>query len=78
VSQVSIRELRNHGGDVIDRVAAGEHLTVTRGGRAVAELRPLMSRHTSAAVLLQRWARIPNIDPGQLREDVDSAVDSIA
>jgi prevent-host-death family protein len=78
MGQVSIRELRNHGGDVIDRVAAGEHLTVTRGGRAVAELRPLAARHTSAAVLLQRWARIPKVDPGRLRADVDSAVDSTA
>jgi antitoxin (DNA-binding transcriptional repressor) of toxin-antitoxin stability system len=63
---------------VIDRVAAGEHLTVTRGGRAVAELRPVAARHNSAAVLIQRWSRIPNIDPGRLRADVDSAVDSIA
>ena len=39
--QVSIRELRNHGGDVVDRVAAGENLTVTRPGKPVAELRPV-------------------------------------
>jgi hypothetical protein len=27
--EVSIRELRNHAGDVVDRVAAGQRLTVT-------------------------------------------------
>jgi prevent-host-death family protein len=32
VTEISVRELRNHGGDVIDRVVLGEHLTVTRDG----------------------------------------------
>jgi len=39
MAEVTIRELRNHGGDVVDRVAAGERLIVTRDGRPVAELR---------------------------------------
>ena len=37
---VTIRELRNRGGEVVDRVEAGERLTVTRDGRPVA--RPLV------------------------------------
>ncbi len=41
MAEASIRELRNHGGEVIDRVAAGERVTITRDGKAVAELRPL-------------------------------------
>jgi len=40
VSEVSIRELRNRGGEVIERVVQGERLTVTRDGHGVAELRP--------------------------------------
>ncbi|MBA3287839.1 MAG: type II toxin-antitoxin system prevent-host-death family antitoxin, partial [Acidimicrobiia bacterium] len=31
--EVTVRELRNHGGEVLDRVIAGERLTVTRDGR---------------------------------------------
>lgn len=38
VPRVTIGELRNHGGDVVDRVATGETLTVTRSGKPVAEL----------------------------------------
>ena len=30
MDEVSIRDLRNHGGEVIDAVAAGESVTVTR------------------------------------------------
>jgi len=41
MAEVSIRDLRNHGGDLIDRVAAGERITVARSGKPVAELRPL-------------------------------------
>ncbi|HLE85784.1 MAG TPA: type II toxin-antitoxin system prevent-host-death family antitoxin, partial [Thermoanaerobaculia bacterium] len=39
MSTVTIRELRNRGGDVVERVLAGESLTVTRAGTPVAELR---------------------------------------
>lgn len=72
---VTIRDLRNRGGDVIDRVAAGNPLTVTRDGRPVAELRPLRSSGLTAAVLLERWRRVPVIDPGRLRRDIDAVVD---
>ena len=44
MSDVTIRELRNHGGDVINRVQAGEHVIITRSGTPVAELRPLARR----------------------------------
>ena len=73
--EVSIRELRNHGGEVVDRVAAGEHLTVTRAGRPVAELRPLARPAVTADVLLQRWRRLPRVDPAQLRADLDAVLD---
>ena len=39
-----MRDLRNRGGEVLDRVERGERLIVTRDGRAVAELRSLPRR----------------------------------
>lgn len=72
---VTIRDLRNHGGEVVDRVEAGEHVTVTRDGRPVAELRPLRSRGVSAVALLERWRRLPAVDPEALRRDVDAVID---
>jgi prevent-host-death family protein len=75
MNEVSIRDLRNHGGEVIDRVQAGERLTVTRDGRPVAELRPLPGRSVRASTLLVRWSRVPVIDPGRLRADLDDVID---
>ena len=76
MSEVSIRDLRNHGGEVIDRVEHGERLTVTRDGRRVAELRPIERRPLKADVLIERWARLPRFDPRALRKDLDQAIDS--
>ena len=73
--EVSIRELRNHGGEVVDRVAAGERLTVTRSGKPVAELRPVARPGVRAEVLLERWRRLPRVDPDQLRADLDDLLD---
>jgi prevent-host-death family protein len=75
MAEVTIRELRNRGGDLVDRVAAGEHLTVTRDGRPVAELRPYRSTPLSATVLLRRWRRLPSLDAGSLRGDIDVVID---
>ena len=72
---VTIRELRNRGGEVVDRVEAGGRVTVTRDGRPVAELRPLRARGLSAAALLERWHRLPTVDPAGLRRDVDTVID---
>ena len=75
MSDVSIRDLRNHGGDVIDRVIAGETLTVTRSGRPVAELSPVPRTATSTETLLDHWRRLPPVDPAQLRADIDDTID---
>jgi prevent-host-death family protein len=68
---VTIRDLRNHGGDVMDRVAAGESVVVTRSGEPVAKLVPLRRRGVDAATLLTRWHKLPAVDPVALRADVD-------
>jgi prevent-host-death family protein len=75
MAEVTIRDLRNHGGDVVDRVAAGERLVVTRDGRPVAELRPVRARGATATVLLARWRRLPNVDGSALRSDLDATLD---
>lgn len=75
LEEVSIRELRNHGGEVIDRVERGGRAIVTRSGRAVAELRPLGKAPVRAATLIDRWRRLPVVDPAALRRDVDTLID---
>jgi antitoxin (DNA-binding transcriptional repressor) of toxin-antitoxin stability system len=75
MSEITVRELRNHGGHVLERVAGGEALTVTRDGQAIAELRPLPRRPLSAAVLVERWRRLPAVDPARLRADLDDVLD---
>ena len=72
---VTIRELRNAGGRVVDRVLAGESLLVTRSGRAVAELRPVRRPGLSAERLLERWRELPAVDPSGVRDDLDSLLD---
>jgi prevent-host-death family protein len=75
MAEVTIRELRNHGGDVIDRVQRGERLIVTRSGKPVAELRPLSRPPLSAEELVRRWSRLPQIDPARLRREIDELID---
>ena len=75
MSQVSIRELRNHGGDVVDRAAKGERVTITRSERPVAELRPLDREPTPLAVIIARRRILPPVDLDQLRHDLDQVVD---
>jgi antitoxin (DNA-binding transcriptional repressor) of toxin-antitoxin stability system len=47
MSTVSLQELVHYATRVLDRVAAGEHFVVVRGGHPVAELRPLPSTRPS-------------------------------
>jgi prevent-host-death family protein len=76
VAEVTVRDLRNHGGEVVDRVSKGERVTVTRAGKPVAELRPLARATVSREVLLDRWRRLPVVDPAALRADIDAIIDS--
>lgn len=76
MADVSVRDLRNNGGRVLERVANGESLTVTMDGRPVAELRPLPGRALPAATLLARWRRLPHVDLTSLRRDIDATLDA--
>jgi len=73
---VTVRDLRNHGGEVLDRVVRGEALVVTRDGAEVAELRPRARRSPSAADLIARRRHLPRVDPQTLRKDLDSVMDA--
>jgi prevent-host-death family protein len=75
MSGVTIRELLNNGGDVVDRASRGEKITITRAGAPVAELRAVRPG-LSAEVLLDRRRRLPEVDPARLREDVDQLLDA--
>ena len=74
--EVTVRDLRNHGGDVLDLVLAGEELTVTRDGRPVAVLVPVTRPALTAEALLARWRRLRPVDPIRFRADVDALLDS--
>jgi prevent-host-death family protein len=74
MAKVSIRELRNQGGEVVDRAARGEQITITRSGRPVAELRAVRPP-LSAEALLSRWSRLPVVDAVALRADIDQLLD---
>jgi prevent-host-death family protein len=76
MADVSIRELRNHGGEVVDRAAQGEEITITRAGRAVAKLRAVSDTPLSAQTLLQRRRGLPALDPAALRRDLDAVLDA--
>ena len=71
-----MRDLRNHGREVIDRVMSGERLTVTRLGRPVAELRPMPTPGPDAAALLARWQHLPHVEGRAIRRDLDETIDS--
>ena len=75
MSEVTIRELRNHGGEVVDRAARGEQITITRAGKPVAEIRPVDRPPLTAEVLLARWRRLPPVDPAAMRAELDEVLD---
>ena len=76
MSEATVRELRNQGGHVLDRVLAGERVTITRDGQPVAELVPIRRRPLSAEALVARFRHLPPIDPVAFRSDIDAFLDS--
>jgi prevent-host-death family protein len=76
MTRISLRDLRNHGGDVVDRAGGGEEITITRSGRPVAALRPLPDPPLRAEILLRHWRRLPPVDAAALRTDLDRVLDA--
>lgn len=75
VESVSVRDLRNRGGGVLDRLERGECVIMTRDGRAVAELRPLPRRSARPVELIERRKGCNALTP--TRCDVTSTPSSI-
>ncbi len=72
---MSIRELRNRGGEVVARVQAGEPLTVTHAGLPVARIVPIAPPALSAEALVAAWRHLPRVDLVELRRDIDELID---
>jgi len=75
MAEVTIRELRNQGGKIIDRVEAGEEVTITRDGRPVAELRPLRRQPLDIDTIHARWSKLPPVDAERWIADIDEIID---
>ncbi|HEU0102925.1 MAG TPA: type II toxin-antitoxin system prevent-host-death family antitoxin [Mycobacteriales bacterium] len=75
MSEATVRDLRNQGGRVLDRVLAGERVTITRDGRPVARLEPAARGRLTAEALISRFRNLPDVDAQLLREDVDALLD---
>ena len=75
MNEVSVRDLRNYGGQILNRVEAGETMTITRDGSPVALLTPFPQPRLSAAALLESWKNVPRIDADSLRRDIDRVLD---
>ena len=75
MADVSIRDLRNHGGEIVDRAAAGERIVITRSGKPVAELVPLQKRPLTAEALLERSRHLQPLDYDAMRADIDELFD---
>jgi prevent-host-death family protein len=73
---VTIRDLRNNGGRVLQRVVRGESLTVTLHGKPVAELRPVRTGAMPAEQLVGRWCGLPRVNAAKLRAGLDRALDT--
>lgn len=76
MESVSERYLREHSDDVLDRIARGETVIVTRDGVEVAELRRRPRRCPSAADLIAHRRHLPRLDPRTVVSDVDNVVDA--
>lgn len=59
---VTVRELREQGSAVLDRVQAGERLLVSRAG-------------IDSSTLLALWRDLPYVDPDEFRRDIDRIID---
>jgi prevent-host-death family protein len=77
MATVSMRDLHDHGGDVVDRATSGEHIVITRSGRPVAELRAVEQTPAERAAPVERAEeRLPPADAVALLADIDRLLDA--
>lgn len=72
-----MRDLRNHGGEVVERVAHGERVVITRDGRPVAQLTAVTEpiNPLTKEQVFERFRHLPRMDAATLRRDIDEATD---
>ena len=75
MDKITIRDLRNKGGQVVDRVMRGEQFLITRDGQAVAELHPVAREPLDSETLLARWRALPQVDATEMRNEIDELMD---
>jgi prevent-host-death family protein len=76
---IAQRELRNDNARVIAAVAAGETFVITRHGRPVAELRPIVEGRRTlvpTAELAAMFGQGPAVDAAAFRADADRLLDN--
>ncbi len=56
-------------------MARGASVIVTKGGAAVAELRPIPKQAFDRQTLFARFKRLPSVDPEALKRDLDRVID---
>ena len=69
MSTVNIHEAKTHLSRLLERVAAGERITIARAGRPIADLVP----HVRADVVFGRFAGQIEYDPDTF-DDVDTEI----
>lgn len=73
------RELRNDNARILDAVARGESFVITRHGRPVAELRPIVDQRrpfVPSSELGALFAAGSAVDAAAFRADVDALLDN--
>lgn len=75
MADVSIRDLRNRGGEIVQRAQRGERLTITNAGTPVAELTGLPRPPVTLDELRRRREQLPPVDPAVLQRDSDDVID---
>ncbi|MFZ0160866.1 MAG: type II toxin-antitoxin system prevent-host-death family antitoxin [Kineosporiaceae bacterium] len=76
MADVTVRDLRNRGADVLARVERGESMVVTRDGHPVARVVPLTRPSRATAELIAGRRHLPPVDPAALRANLDEILDA--
>jgi antitoxin (DNA-binding transcriptional repressor) of toxin-antitoxin stability system len=75
MTKITVEDLRTRSAELVDRASRGEQMTIMRDGEGVAQLRELPRAPMPAEKLLARYRRLPPIDAGKLRADLDRVID---
>lgn len=76
-ASINQRDLRMRSREIMDAVERGESFAVTRDGRVIANLEPVVSRQVSvpARQVIEAFRHVPVIDGDAMREQLDAIID---